>query len=69
MNNAKKNKSYDVEYIITYRTKGKKHYYLIKWEGYSIKIAAGNQYLICQILWIWSMNSMIIFLIQLHKKL
>ena len=37
MNNAQKNKSYDVEYIITSRTEGKKHYYLIKWEGYPIK--------------------------------
>ena len=32
-----KNKCFDVEYIITRRTKGKKYYYLIKWEGYPIK--------------------------------
>ena len=37
MNNAPKNKCYDVEYIITRRTEGKKNYYLIKWEGYPIK--------------------------------
>ena len=30
-------KCFDVEYIITRRTKGKKYYYLIKWEGYPIK--------------------------------
>lgn len=32
-----KNKYFDVEYIITRRTEGKKNYYLIKWEGYPIK--------------------------------
>ena len=32
-----KNKCFDVEYIITRRTEGKKNYYLIKWEGYPIK--------------------------------
>ena len=37
MNNPKKNKCYDVEYIITRRTEGKKNFYLIKWEGYPIK--------------------------------
>ena len=37
MNNAKKDNCYDVEYIITRRTEGKKNFYLIKWEGYPIK--------------------------------
>ena len=36
-NNAYKGKYYNVEFIITRRIKGKKKFYLVKWEGYPIK--------------------------------
>lgn len=35
--NTPKNKLYDIEYIITRRTERSRNFYLIKWEGYSIK--------------------------------
>ena len=35
--NTPKNKLYDIEYIITRRTERNRNFYLIKWEGYSIK--------------------------------
>ena len=35
-NNTNSQKCYNVEFIITRKIKGKKKFYLIKWEGYSI---------------------------------
>ncbi len=35
--NTQKTDLYNIEYIITRRTEGKKNFYLIKWEGYPIK--------------------------------
>lgn len=39
-NNTYGQKTYNVEFIITRRIKGKKKFYLIKWEGYPITVCS-----------------------------